>query len=82
MFIIATKLYFRTLIKQDMTPTLFMNASLLSAQSFIPSLSNSLPGAVTADLPGADVVVQREQPVQEHPQPNQCGRQQPTSVET
>ena len=65
-----------------MTPTLFMNASLLSAQSFIPFLCNSLPGAVTADLPGADVVVQREQPVQEHPQPNQCGRQQPTSVET
>lgn len=50
--------------------------------SFKHPIVNLLPGLITADLSGADIVVQGEQPVQEHTKTNQSGWQQPASVET
>ena len=50
--------------------------------SFIKDVNvDSLSGPITADLSGADIVVQGEEPVEEHTQPNQGSWQQPASVE-
>ena len=43
---------------------------------------DSLSGPITADLSGADIVVQGEETVEEHSQPNHGSWQQPTSVKT
>ena len=51
--------------------------------SFIKFLNvDSLSGPITADLSGTDIVVQGEEPVEEHTQPNHGSWQQPASIET
>ena len=51
----------------------------------LPKMSTHLDllsGPITADFSGTDIVVQGEEPIEEHSKTNQCSWQQPSCVET